>query len=79
MASLLDRRRGALVDAGPAVDAFGLIDDGNVVNGYGAGRTDVRACSAAYALRLIDGDHIIPQKRANIGPIFKRGEETKKK
>ena len=71
MASLLDRGRGALVDAGPAVDAFGLIDDGNFVNGYGAGRADVRACSAADALRFVYCNHFNYLREPIDGTLFK--------
>ena len=47
----------ALVDAGSAVDAFGLVDGGHVIDGDSAGGTDVRAGSASDTLRLFDSYH----------------------
>ena len=53
----LDSGRGALVDAGAAVDAFGSIDDGDVVNGDRIVGARIGADAAAHALGLFDCNH----------------------
>jgi hypothetical protein len=56
--SLGDSGRGALVDAGSAVDAFGCIDHGDIVAGDGALGADIDACSACDALGLVNSNHL---------------------
>jgi hypothetical protein len=53
----LESGRGALVDASAAVNAFGSVDDGDVVNSDGVVGADVSAGSASDTLRLFYCNH----------------------
>ena len=58
MVRSLDSGRGALVDAGTAVNAFGSVDDSDVVNGDSIVGARVGASSATDTLGLFDGYHL---------------------
>ena len=53
----LESGRGALVDAGSAVDALGCIDDGDVVDGDRFVGADVGAGAASDTLGFFNGYH----------------------
>jgi len=56
--SVLDCLGGALVHTGSAVDAFGFVDDCDVVYSDGALRARIGACTACYTVVSNDFWHI---------------------
>ena len=55
--SLGERTDRTLIDAGPALDAFVLVDDGGPIDRYGTLGTDVRTGAASDAIILADRRH----------------------
>lgn len=70
MVESLDGAGGALVDACTAVDAFGCIDDSDIVAGDCSLGANVDACTACDAIGLFNGYHFDNLRTRKAGPYI---------